>query len=82
MSKKNEKEPTEKETIESLKTQINELTKVLSALIRDIDNNHSGNSNSTYWWMQSLLTELDVSDTLKEKLGLPTDDDHDDYEDY
>lgn len=81
MSKKTEDESTEKDTIENLKTQVDELTKVLSALISDIDDNHPGNCSSTFWWMQSFLNDLDVSDSLKRKLGLPIDD-GDEYEDY
>ena len=80
MSKKTNNEPTEGETVESLKLQIDELTKVLSALISDIDDHRSENCSSTYWWLDSFLKELDVSNNLKRKLGLPIDDENDDNE--
>lgn len=82
MSKKNEKEPTEKETIEGLKTQVDELTKVLSALVSDIDDHRNENCSSTYWWLDSFLKDLDVSDQLKRKLGLPMKDEDEDEDNY
>jgi len=82
MSKKKEEESTEGETVDSLKAQIDELTKVLSALISDIDDHRNENCSSTYWWLQSFLKDLDISNKLKGKLGFPIDDDEEEDEWY
>lgn len=69
MSKK-----TESESQDDLKAQVDELTKVLSALISDIDNHRPESCDSCYWWKASFLKDLDISDGLKRKLGLIIDD--------
>lgn len=61
-------EKTDKETIAELKDQVDELTEVVSALVADIDEHRD--SNSCFWWKESFLKDLEVSDELKEKLGL------------
>ena len=61
---------TNDEKIAELEGQVKELTKVLSALIEDIDDHRIENTNSCCWWKGTFLRDLEVSDSLKEKLGL------------
>jgi len=63
----------DKETITELSGRVNELTKVLSALIGDIDDHRNENTSSCYWWKESFMKDLEVSDKLKESLGIPPD---------
>ena len=61
-------ERTTDKRIADLEGQVKELTEVLSTLIADIDEHRD--SNSCFWWKESFLKDLEVSDELKESLGL------------
>jgi len=63
----------DKEIIAELTGCVDELTEVLSALIRDIDDHRSltEDTHSCYWWRQSFVKDLEVSDETKAKLGFP-----------
>lgn len=70
-------ERTTDKRIADLEGQVKELTEVLSALIDDVDHHRKENFHSCYWWKGSFLKDLEVSDSLKEKLGLIPDKEYD-----
>lgn len=73
-------EKSDKKTIIELTGRVDELTEVLSALISDIDYHRMVNAHSCYWWKGDFLKDIEVSDELKEKLGLRPNKDYDEDE--
>lgn len=69
-------ERTNDEKIAGLEKQVKEITEVLSTLIADI-NEHRGKNERCFWWKECFLKDLDVSDELKESLGLRPDEECD-----